>query len=107
MSDRLASVGQWVECINDKFPEQVWEWMTEIPVAGNIYTVAQVGNAADGITGRIGPGYKLEEFRNCGVAGGAPIYFSAYRFRLVEGEHENVAKAKQLVGAGANQRPDP
>ena len=103
MSRGLAEPGELVVCIDGRFPPQIWEWMADAPVSGEIYTVEKVVLAHDGITGVLGPGYKLEEFRGLGIGGRGPISFSVFRFRRLEheNEEENEDELLDVVGSRA------
>ncbi len=91
MSGGLAEPGELVVCIDDRFPGQIWEWMTQKPLAGEVYTVARVTQAPHGITGIIGLAYDLEEFRHCGLGGARPLCFRVSRFRRLELSEEEMA----------------
>jgi hypothetical protein len=84
----LADPGELVVCVDACFPAQIWEWVTEIPIAGEVYTVVKLTQAAHGVTGLLGLAYELEEFRNCAVNRNRPLFFSCYRFRRLEHEEE-------------------
>ena len=54
--------GQRVVCIDGKFHPSVWEYVNEVPIEGEIYTVAWVRRAGrNNVTGKIGPALALKE----------------------------------------------
>jgi hypothetical protein len=54
--------GQRVLCIDGKFHPTVWEWVNEVPIEGEIYTVERVrAIGRDNVTGKFGPALALIE----------------------------------------------
>lgn len=53
--------GQRVLCIDGKFHPSVWEFVNEVPVEGEVYTVRFIRNGPESITGKFGPALALEE----------------------------------------------
>lgn len=53
--------GQRVICIDGQFHPSVWEFVNEVPIEGEIYTVRFVRNGPETITGKFGPALALEE----------------------------------------------
>lgn len=54
--------GQRVLCIDGKFHPSVWDWVNEVPIEGEVYTVAFVRQRGrDNVTGKIGPAIALVE----------------------------------------------
>jgi hypothetical protein len=54
--------GQRVLCIDGKFPPSVWDWVNEVPLEGEVYTVAWIrARGHDKVTGKIGPALALKE----------------------------------------------
>jgi len=59
MSD--FSPGQRVLCIDGKFHPSVWEFVNEVPIEGEVYTIRFIRNGPETITGQNGPALALEE----------------------------------------------
>ena len=54
--------GQRVLCIDGKFHPSVWDWVNEVPLEGEVYTVAWIrARGEDKVTGKIGPALALKE----------------------------------------------
>ena len=54
--------GQRVLCINGKFHPSVWDWVNEVPLEGEVYTVAWIrARGHDKVTCKIGPALALKE----------------------------------------------
>ena len=54
--------GQRVLCIDGKFHPSVWDWVNEVPLEGEVYTVAWIrARGHDKVTGKIGPALALKE----------------------------------------------
>ena len=53
--------GQRVLCIDGKFHPSVWEYVNEVPIEGEVYTVRFIRNGPESITGKYGPALALEE----------------------------------------------
>jgi hypothetical protein len=54
--------GQRVLCIDGKFHPTVWDWVNEVPIEGEIYTVERVrAKGRDNVTGKFGPSLALKE----------------------------------------------
>lgn len=54
--------GQRVICIDGKFHPSAWDWVDEMPVEGEVYTVAWVRPVGrDSVTGHLGPALALRE----------------------------------------------
>jgi hypothetical protein len=54
--------GQRVLCIDGKFHPSVWDWVNEVPLEGEVYTVAWIRERGrDNVTGKIGPALALSE----------------------------------------------
>jgi len=58
--------GQRVICIDGKFHPSVWDWVNEVPIEGEIYTVARIRAVGrDNVTGQLGPALALREISGC------------------------------------------
>lgn len=54
--------GQRVLCIDGKFHPLVWEYVNEVPLEGEVYTVRSIRlGGRDNVTGQPGPALALEE----------------------------------------------
>ncbi len=54
--------GQRVLCIDGKFHPTVWDWVNQVPIEGEIYTVERVrAKGRDNVTGKLGPSLALKE----------------------------------------------
>lgn len=53
--------GQRVLCIDGKFHPSVWEFVNEVPIEGEVYTIRFIRNGPESITGIYGPALALEE----------------------------------------------
>lgn len=106
MTIPIASPGQLVRCINDRFCPEVWEWTNEIPRKGSVYTVFRVSHhAVDPNSGVPGPAYQLCELLSS-LLGTKRMHFCATRFRPVETEDEDRARSKEsdtLVAVGGHE----
>lgn len=88
MNNAIASAGDRVVCINDRFPGQIWEWTDEIPRSGHVYTVAEVKNVRHAITGAASRAYVLKELIPYRVGDTwTGISFCASRFRSLRFEY--------------------
>lgn len=76
----MISVGSMVECMDDRFPPQVYDWGGDLPRRGRRYTVRRIMNARDGNTGEMGLAYVLNELNNP-LPNGRQLGFSTWRFR--------------------------
>jgi hypothetical protein len=54
--------GQRVICIDGRFHPSVWEYVNDVPIEGQVYTVRSVRHGGrDNVTGKIGPAICLKE----------------------------------------------
>src|SRR5437660_1415511 len=60
---RLWSVGQKVVCVNDRFPQQILEWASNLPREGQTYTIRSVEIGRCLYTRRVTVGLFLHELR--------------------------------------------
>lgn len=62
MNSHHFQPGQRVLCIDGSFHSSVWEYVDEVPIEGEIYTVSKVRlGGRDNVTGKIGPALGLQE----------------------------------------------
>ena len=61
-------IGQKVVCINDRFPQRILEWTSDLPREGQIYTIRSISRGKSLYTGESKLGFRLEELRegHCG-----------------------------------------
>jgi hypothetical protein len=87
-------VGQKVRCVNAHFPIQVLDWGSNLPREGEVYTIRLVAPVPSVMTGRISPGFLLEELNNIDDR----LFFNPNRFVPLSFFHSFHAKeaARQL-----------
>lgn len=62
MNSHHFQPGQRVLCIDGSFHSSVWEYVDEVPLEGEIYTVSKIRlGGRDNVTGKIGPAIGLQE----------------------------------------------
>ena len=62
MNSHHFQPGQRVLCIDGSFHSSVWEYVDEVPLEGEIYTVSKIRlGGRDNVTGKIGPAIGLRE----------------------------------------------
>ena len=77
MSDFFA--GQRVVCIDGSFHPCVWEWVDQVPLEGEVYTITSVRlGGREKVTGKVGPALRLLEIPN-GLSGQG-VYWIVRRF---------------------------
>ena len=79
-------IGQKVRCINDRFHPSIADWADHIPVAGEVYTVRDIGSGTHAVTHLPGYGILLAELPNPVAANGHEVHFIESRFVPVEAE---------------------
>src|SRR5262245_8098026 len=57
-------VGQKVRCVNDRFPQSVLEWGSNLPRKGEVYTIRAIRSVPCAFSGVISPAFLLEELSN-------------------------------------------
>ena len=88
--------GQRVLCIDGKFHPSVWEYVNEVPMEGEVYTIDWIRpNGRDNVTGKIGPALALKE-----VPGTLPgikcvVCWCAWRFAPLDVADTNSAVKKK------------
>ena len=70
--------GQRVVCLDDRFPQAVFECYDDVPRRGGIYTVSEILFGRNYRTGKFGPSIRLKEVPPLDPSKGA---FCTYRFR--------------------------
>ncbi len=73
--------GQRVLCIDGKFHPSVWDWVNEVPLEGEVYTVAWIRpRGRDNVTGKIGPALALDEIPGSLPGISSVVCWCAWRF---------------------------
>ena len=96
MSDFCA--GQRVLCIDGKFHPLVWEFVNEVPLDGQIYTIREIRfHTRNQITGEIGPGLALMEISGRLPGSSKEVSWDIARFKPLE-EHDTATVGKRSRG---------
>lgn len=88
--------GQRVLCIDGKFHPSVWEYVNEVPLEGEVYTVAWVREGGrNNVTGKIGPALALKEV--CGSLPGvrSEVCWIVERFAPLDIKETSTASRKK------------
>jgi hypothetical protein len=88
--------GQRVLCIDDKFHPSVWEYVNEVPLEGEVYTVAWIREGGpNNVTGKIGPALALKEV--CGSLPGVrgEVCWIVERFAPLDISGATVSRVKR------------
>ncbi|MEX1111654.1 MAG: hypothetical protein WEB31_07625 [Chthoniobacterales bacterium] len=73
--------GQRVLCIDGQFHPSVWEYVNEVPLEGEVYTVAWIrARGRDNVTGKIGPALALSEISGSLPGGKSVVCWCTWRF---------------------------
>jgi hypothetical protein len=56
-------IGQKVVCVNDRFPQQILEWTSQLPRQGHVYTICRISPGKCLYTRVLGLGVKVEEIQ--------------------------------------------
>ena len=77
--------GQRVLCIDGNFHPSAWDWVNEVPIEGEIYTVER-GRAKgrDNVTGKIGPSLALKEISGRLPGGESGVCWVVRRFAPID-----------------------
>ena len=100
--------GQRVLCIDGKFHPSVWEYVNEVPIEGEVYTVDWIRmNGRDNVTGKIGPALALKE-----VPGTLPgikcvVCWCQWRFAPLDVAGTNSVARKKKPAAKKKRAPQP
>jgi len=106
--------GQRVLCIDGKFHPSVWEYVNEVPIEGEVYTVAWIREGGrNNVTGRIGPALALKEV--CGSLPGVrgEVCWIVERFAPLDIKETSTAsrkkkeRLKKKKTAAPRRRPEP
>lgn len=106
--------GQRVLCIDGKFHASVWEYVNEVPIEGEVYTVAWIREGGrNNVTGRIGPALALKEV--CGSLPGVrgEVCWIVERFAPLDIKETSTAsrkkkeRLKKKKTAAPRRRPEP
>ena len=90
--------GQRVLCIDGKFHPLVWDFVNEVPLDGQIYTVRAIRfHTRHQITGVPGPGLALMEIPGRLPGSGKEVSWDIARFKPLE-EHDTVTVGKRPRG---------
>jgi hypothetical protein len=57
-------IGQKVVCINDRFPQRILEWTSDLPRKGRIYTIRSMARGKSIYPGESKLGFKLAELQS-------------------------------------------
>ena len=68
--------GQRVICRNDRFSEAIWEWTSNVPRIGGVYTIMGMDYLPEWGTEDCVLGFRFKELRTLSPQ----TYFSAWRF---------------------------
>ena len=96
-------LGQRVLCIDGTFHPSVWEYVNEVPIEGEVYTVRSIRlGGYDNVTGQPGPAIALEE-----VSGSLPgckgeVCWIVRRFVPVD--IQDIATATRKKRSSKNQK---
>lgn len=106
--------GQRVLCIDGKFHPSVWDWVNEVPIEGEVYTVAWIRKSGrNNVTGKIGPALALKEV--CGSLPGVrgEVCWVVERFAPLDikqttaASREKKRRPKKRKAAAPRRRPEP
>jgi hypothetical protein len=106
--------GQRVLCIDGKLAADVWEWTNQVPLEGEVYTVAWIREGGrNNVTGRIGPALALKEV--CGSLPGVrgEVCWIVERFAPLDIKETSAAsrkkkeRLKKKKTAAPQRRPEP
>jgi hypothetical protein len=99
--------GQQVVCIDGHFHPTVWEWVNEVPIEGNIYTIRRVmTNNRHAVTGKVGPGVSLVEIPGR-IGQGREVFWVMERFRPLDLEDFSSAAKRAKSRADRARNPTP
>ena len=92
------STGQRVLCIDGKFHPLVWEFVNEVPLDGQIYTIREIRfHTRNQITGEIGPALALMEISGRLPGSSKEVSWDIARFKPIE-EHDTATVGKRSRG---------
>ena len=106
--------GQRVLCIDGKFHPSVWDWVNDVPLEGEVYTVAWIREGGrNKVTGQIGPALALKEV--CGSLAGVrgEVCWIVERFAPLDIKEASTAsrkkngRLKKKKTAAPERRPEP
>jgi hypothetical protein len=100
-------LGQRVLCIDGKFHPSVWEFVNEVPIEGEVYTIRFIRNGPEKITGIHGPALALEEISGRLPGCKTEVCWIVRRFVPLDvAETNSVAKKRRSV-AKKKRAPQP
>jgi hypothetical protein len=83
-------VGQKVRCVNDRFPNSVQEWGSNLPQKGEVYTIRDIRSVPSAFSGIISSAFLLEERSNPDDR----LHFSPNRFIPINPSEISLEQAK-------------
>ncbi len=91
--------GQRVLCIDGKFHPSVWEYVNEVPLEGEVYTVRSIRlGGCDNVTGQPGPAIALDEISGRLPGSKNEVCWIVRRFAPLDvAETKSIAKKKKSV----------
>lgn len=91
--------GQRVLCIDGKFHPMVWEYVDDVPIEGEVYTVDWIRrNGRDHVTGKIGPALALKELSGTLPGIKSVVCWCVWRFAPLDVAETNSAARKKKSG---------
>lgn len=93
------SSGQRVLCVDGKFHPSVWEYVNEVPLEGETYTVRFVQKGHENVTGKFGPALALEEISGRLPGSESEVCWMAWRFAPLDFDRSASAAAKKKTAA--------
>jgi hypothetical protein len=96
--------GQRVLCIDGKFHPSVWDWVNEVPLEGEVYTVAWIRERGrDNVTGKIGPALALGEISGCLPGVKSVVCWCTWRFVPLD-VHDTATAARKKKGRTSRRK---
>ena len=100
--------GQRVLCIDGKFHPSVWEYVDEVPIEGEVYTVRRIRlGGCDNVTGKPGPAIALEEISGSLPGCNNEVCWIVRRFVPLDIEESASAGKKKKSAAKKKRAPRP
>jgi hypothetical protein len=100
--------GQRVICIDGKFHPSVWEYVNDVPIEGEIYTVRSVRlGGRDNVTGKIGPAICLKEISGRLPGVNSEVAWIVRRFAPVDLQDSTSATRKKKSRPKRKAAPAP
>ena len=100
--------GQRVICIDGKFHPLAWEYVNEVPIEGEIYTVAWIrAEGRDAVTGQLGPALALKEVSGSIPGSTVEVCWCFHRFAPVDLQDSTSATRKKKSRPKRKAAPAP